>query len=59
VVEPLPNWPYWFLPHVQSVPSVRTAKVKEFPAAKDRHEDDVPIWFGLVRVMVVPSPTWP
>ena len=43
VVVPSPNWPNSFLPHAQSVPSVRTATVWLPHAATDCHEVADPI----------------
>ena len=52
------SWSHW-RPQTHKVPSVRSATLVAFPAATERQLVSVPISTGLLRAVVVPSPSWP
>jgi hypothetical protein len=55
-----PSWPLPFSPHVQRVPSVLTALVKEeVPVSTCDQFVKTPIWTGLDLLITLPSPSWP
>src|SRR2546426_7659410 len=56
---PISNWPLLLSPHAHSVPSDFSATVWKKPAATAVQFVPVPICTGLVRWVVVPSPSDP
>ena len=62
LVDPLvpsPSCPYSFQPHAQRLPSLLSAKVCSRHVAIAAQSVSVPIWTGVSRSVVVPSPNSP
>src|SRR5205823_5862069 len=59
VVVPLPSWPLAFPPQDQTVPSTRSARLCELPAAIAVTRVRLETATGVVAFVVVPLPSWP
>jgi hypothetical protein len=60
VVVPVPSWPFPLSPqHLRSALLVTYAHVWENPAASSPTTPPTSIVVGVLRVVVVPSPSWP
>jgi hypothetical protein len=59
VVVPPPSWPRSFLPIPQTVPSLWRTSVNSPPASIVGVPTLTDICLGVLRLVVVPSPSWP
>jgi len=60
VVVPVPSWPFPLAPqHLRSALAVTYAHVWEYPAASSPTTPPTLIAVGVLRVVVVLSPSWP